>query len=387
MPASLRSDRPDIAVVALSARALARSARRAGLRALAVDLFADADTREHAALCVRTKAAGGGLAFHRAALLDALKAHAPEGLPVVLGAGFEHTPSLMRAIARRNPILGASPETVALLKNPFAFADLLARSGVPHPAVYEPSEPRPGAPVLSKRAGASGGAHIRVGAAGGARRYLQARVEGQAISALFLADGASARVLGFSEQWTDPTPLAPYRFGGAAGPLQVASDFTGTVSESLSRVAAACGLRGLASADMIATGAAPGFILLEINPRPGATLDVFDRAPWPSLLTLHLDACDGRLPGALPPLSGASASALVHAPRAVRAGAVPRPHWTADWPSCDETVPAGAPFCTVFAAGPDHPAARRLVEKRRTALLDALRSARVPAPTNPMVTQ
>jgi uncharacterized protein len=377
-----RADGLDLAVVALSARALAASARRAGLRALAVDLFADADTREHAALAVAAPAGPRRLAFSPAGLMAVLERHAPAGLPVVLGAGFEHAPGLMRRIARRNPLIGASPDAVAILKDPAAFAALLGRLGVPYPATAAGASERPDGDWLSKQAGASGGSHIRVEAQGrkGRRRYLQRRVEGRPVSALFLADGRSALVLGFSEQWADPAPAAPFRYGGALGPIAVADSLRADVAEALNGIAAETGLLGLASADMILTER--GFVLLEINPRPGATLDVFDRAPWPPLLALHLAACEGRLPDAPTERAVVQGSAVVHAPEALRPGRLARPHWTADWPSCDDVVRAGAPVCTVFAAGPSPARVRALLDERRTALLASLRAASAPAPTN-----
>ena len=62
------SDAYDVALIALSARALARSARRAGLRAIALDLFADADTSEHAVKAARVRAARRSLGFDPRAL-------------------------------------------------------------------------------------------------------------------------------------------------------------------------------------------------------------------------------------------------------------------------------------------------------------------------------
>ena len=373
-PARSRPDGLDLAVVALSARALARSGRRAGLKVLAIDLFADSDTREHGTLSVRVKASRGGQGFDRAHLLETLREHAPEGLPVVLGAGFEHRPSLMRAIAKRNPIRGASPETVALLKDPSRFAALLAQLGIRHPDVLTDSSSVPvGENWLSKRAGASGGAHIRIGASSSGRgRYLQRRVEGRAVSALFLADGRRAAVVGFSEQWPDPAPGKPFRYGGAAGPIGLPQQLAGEIAAALDRLVAETGLLGLASADMILTG--ESFHLIEINPRPGATLDLFDRGETPSLLALHLNACAGALPARLPEASP-FAAAIVYTEGSIPPGARPRPVWTADWPSCDETVPAGAPFCTAYASGPSPAAARRLLAQRRTELLASLRAS------------
>jgi predicted ATP-grasp superfamily ATP-dependent carboligase len=388
LPVRSSSDGPsgdgfDLAVVALSARALAHSAKRAGLRALAIDLFADADTREHAARAVKAQAAREGLAFARAGLLEIIKRNAPEGLPIVLGAGFEHAPGLMRAIARRNPILGAAPDVVARLKDPAAFADLLDRLDVRRPDIVLDRSAGEEGGWLSKRAGASGGAHIREGSdRGGRRRYLQRRVDGRSVSALFLSDGRSASIIGFSEQWVDPAPGAPYRYGGAVGPVPVASHLKTGVADALDRIVAETGLVGLASADMILPEDGSGFVLLEINPRPGATLDLFDRAPWPSLLGLHLDACEGRLPGHLPSSTlTVHGAVIVHAPCRVRPAAIARPVWTADWPSCDDSVPAGAPICTVVASGASPAGVRALLAERRSALLSLLRAA-APAPTN-----
>ncbi|MGA0531154.1 ATP-grasp domain-containing protein [Hansschlegelia sp. KR7-227] len=390
MRASSRSDALDVAVVALSARALARSARRAGLRALAVDLFADADTCEHAALAVRSPAGRRGVRFTRAGLLATLKAHAPEGLPVVFGAGLEHAPSLMAEIGRRHPIRGASPDTVARLKDPESFARLLSDLDVAHPRIRTGGGAPRGHEWLSKRAGASGGGHIRSGVGHGrptaAGRYLQERVPGRSISALFLADGRASRIVGFSEQWPDPTPRSPFRYGGAVGPVALPGPLVAEVARTLDGLVAATGLVGLASADLIVPDGAPGaaFWVLEINPRPGATLDVFDQGAMPSLLGLHLDACSGRLPHALPEPACAYAAAVVYAERPVSTASLPRPVWTADWPSCDETVPAGAPVCTIAAAGASPQAARALVSERRAALLTSIRAAQ-PAPTNLMV--
>ncbi|MET0313885.1 MAG: ATP-grasp domain-containing protein, partial [Hansschlegelia sp.] len=240
-PAISRPEVYDLAVVALSARALAVSARRGGLKALSVDLFADSDTREHAGKAVR--APGSGMGFSRRGLLATLVEQAPAGLPVVLGSGLEHDPALIAAINRRNPILGASAAIVTRLKDPFAFAALLAEIGVPHPDVARPTDAVAG-DWLSKRIGGSGGAHIRSGKPRGSRRYRQRRTAGEPLSALFLADGRRARLIGFSRQWTDPAPCAPFRYGGAVGPIDVPAALRKAVAAALDGVVERTGLTG-----------------------------------------------------------------------------------------------------------------------------------------------
>ncbi len=367
------SDAYDVALIALSARALARSARRAGLRAIALDLFADADTSEHAMKAVRVRAARRSLGFDPRALSIALEENVPKGLPVVLGAGFEHAPRMMSALRARNPLIGAAPATVRLLKDPVRFAALLAELGVPHPELVSAA----GEQILSKRRGGAGGAHIRAaeGRLPGRGRYFQKQVNGRPVSALFLSDGRRAEVVGYSEQWADPTPSAPFRYGGAVGPVALDAAVAGRVGAALSRIVAATGLVGLASADLLVSDADAAFWLLEINPRPGATLDVFDRAPSPALLGLHLAACEGALPSASFDFPCAQAAGVVYAETPTSVASLRRPVWTADWPACEDSVPAGAPLCTVIAAGGSPSAARALFFERRASLLASLRAA------------
>ncbi|GBD48644.1 ATP-grasp domain-containing protein [Methylopila sp. Yamaguchi] len=362
-PAPFRPDPFDVVVVALSARALARSAKRAGLRALSLDLFADADTREHAARAVRVE--GGARGFVRRRLLAALERHAPPGTPVVLGAGFEHAPGLMAAIDRRWPVSGASAETVAQLKDPFELAAMLRRIEAPHPPVA--ADARPG--WLSKRAGASGGGHIRLGGRAARGRYFQQPAAGAPLSALFLADGRRAMLIGFSRQWSDPAAHAPFRYGGAVGPVPVTNAMRSAVETCIDGIVAETGLRGLASLDLLVEGDA--FVVLEVNPRPGATLDVFDRGPA-SLLAAHLDASAGRHPTAPPAALAPQAAAVIYAPADCAVAGLERPSWTADWPAADDVIPRGAPVCTAFAAAATPEAARGLVSARRLRLLTSL---------------
>jgi uncharacterized protein len=114
---------------------------------------------------------------------------------------------------------------------------------------------------------------------------------------------------------------------------------------------------------------------LEINPRPGATLDLLDRAR-PGLFQAHVEACSGRL--RVPPVqSGPARSSLIlyadHA--AMPIGAMDWPAWTADRPRAGSTIPAKGPVCTVFAEGSDPSAARRSAELRGAKLLERLYAA------------
>lgn len=374
-PAGSRAERPDIApdivVAALSARALAAAARRAGRRPAAIDLFADQDTRQLAEPCVRLPS--DDLRLDSGALLDALAQPELRGLPLVHGAGFEEDPALLARIAADRPLLGNPAAVVARVKDPFCFAEALDRLGIPHPPVARSLDGRTG-DCLLKRIGGSGGGHITAASTGAARPgwYLQRRVAGHAVSVLFLADGHRAVVVGLSRQWTSPSTESPYRYGGAAGPWRCPTRIVRSLADMMNRLAAAFGLVGLNSADFLLNG--QGFHLLEVNPRPGATIDVFDRPPMPPLFALHVEACAGRLPDRVPALPDCRAAEVVYADAPTRIGPtrigarLRWPAWTADRPATPATIAAGQPVCTVLGNGGGVRAARCHVGQRRLAV-------------------
>lgn len=374
--APLATENADIVVVGIAARGLAAAARRAGLSPIALDLFGDADTRALAARTITVRRQSG-LAFDPDDLLAKLGIHAGDR-PIVLGTGFEHTPDLIEQIAGRFQLVGNSPETLRVLKEPVAFAAMLTDLGIPHPRVFTGPAPV-GMPALEKRVGSSGGWHVQPAREPrGSGWYLQEFVEGRSISALFLGDGRNARLLAFSEQWCAPTKASPYRYGGAAGPIQIDGAIAAQIAEALDRLVAASGLKGLASADIIL--GAGGWKMLEINPRPGATLDIFDYAPMPPLLGLHLDACNGKLPDVAGMQPGGRAAAILYAPTAVTMGLDPLPDWVADRPSTGTRFRRGDPICTVFGSGENAIAARAQTNQRTEWLWQALQDADEPQP-------
>ncbi|MBF5094282.1 ATP-grasp domain-containing protein [Azospirillum sp. INR13] len=354
----------DVLVVALSARALAASARRSGLGVVALDLFADSDTAAVADRCLALPSRR--LRIPGPAMRRSLAASDLRGVPLVYGAGLEDRPELLAALERDRPVLGNAAGTVARLKDPFAFAALLARLGIPHPEIAM-SPPDDGGGWLMKRAGASGGGHIRPrGRRVPAGHYLQCRMPGRPVSLLFLADGRRVLPIGFSRQWVAPTPRQPFRYGGAVGPLPVPwmrEGLATAMTDAISRIAAEVGLVGLNSADFLVGPG--GWCLLEINPRPGATLDLFDRAPMPGLLGLHMAACSGELPQALPSMAGCRAAMVVYARTPIQLdGRMRWPDWTADRPCTPAHIPVGAPICTVLADAANPVEARRLAGRR-----------------------
>jgi predicted ATP-grasp superfamily ATP-dependent carboligase len=258
---------------------------------------------------------------------------------------------------------------VAAVKDPGAFATLCRDCEIAHPATSA-SPPHEPTGWLAKRKGGAGGGHIvraetRTRASGD--YYFQRATPGVPVSALFLADGRRATMLGLSTQWASPTARRPYRYGGAVRPAALAPAVADKLVSAMQRLMQAIPLVGLNSADFLVDG--DEFRLLEINPRPGATLDMFEPAEG-SLFALHVAACEGRLSDAPPRLDGACAAAIVYAESDIVASpATEWPDWTADRPVPGTAIKAGEPLCTVKATAATAVAAKARVDERLVKVL------------------
>ena len=376
---SLSAEAQPALAVALSARPLAVAARRAGARAIALDLFADEDTAIAASGCRKVARESSALAFDREALLEAVEEHRGKVSGLVYGAGFERDPTLLSTLDSSVRLLGNRAEVVAAVKDPLGFTALLARLGVPHPQTA--LEASTVGKWLAKRIGGSGGGHIALATSGAAApgHYFQRWVAGRAVSVLFLGDGRNAEVLGYSEQWASATARMPFRYGGCVGPVMLDAKIEAAIDELCHELTAALALVGINSLDLLLDG--ERFHVLEINPRPGATLDVFDGRDGMALWLAHLEAVAGRL---VPPgkMTGAPrAAAVVYAAMRLR---IPLsfawPDWSADRGRPGTVIESGEPVCTVMATAATPAEARKIVEARARRLLERFEPL-PPAPT------
>ena len=364
------ADGAAVLIAAISGRALAASARRGGYLPLVADFFGDEDTLQVAQAHVRF---GGKLAqgIEEEPLMRALHrlSEREEPLGIVCGTGFEDRTQLLADVARRWRLFGNEAQTVAKVKDPGLLSSICAASDIPFPEL-SPTKPAAPADWLAKRTGGSGGSHIkpaRQSPAGESAIYYQRKKPGIPISALFLADGTQASVLGFSEQWSSPASGKPYRYGGAVRPAPLAPRAAATLAAAVDRLVPAAPLVGLNSADFLVDGEC--FWLLDVNPRPGATLDIFE-PPEASLFVRHMQACAGKLGSAPRYADGAEAAAVVYAEHDI--GSAPLldwPDWSADRPSAGSAIGAGEPLCTVYACGSAAAGAKALANERRELVL------------------
>lgn len=366
-----------ILIAALAGRALAQAARRAGFRPLVVDGFGDEDTLEAAEhysplpTAVATGFDGGPLIT----ALDDLTAKI-DGNPIglVLGSGFEDRPKLMATLDQRYGLIGSKPQSVARAKDPTYLFPFLEKLGIPHPETSQ-APPACGEGWLVKSIGGAGGAHVRdceplPQAKPG--HYFQRRVENSVpISVLAIATDTGIAIE-MSRQWTAPSATKPYRYGGAAVIEFSGSGTEQAMAEAAERLIPELGLTGLVSFDFAVTREGP--YLLEINPRPGATLDIFDDAKG-NLFRAHVEASrSGKLwQTRLSPAAPALAAAILYADKGpLTIGRIRWPGWTADRPQKMSKIATGQPVATVLAHGQTHADAERLARQRLSSLEDLL---------------
>jgi len=360
-------------IIAYSGRALAAAAARAGEPVHVIDWFGDEDTRALTQTCFVVPPGEGGSGFALPALEAALIQLTGQLDRIVYGAGIEGNPALLARLEQTAPVAGNPSSVLALVKDPASLAGLLDRVGATHPQIsFDP----PGEPGwLQKRIGGSGGSHVSWAARGDRPpppgHYYQRAVGGIAVSVLFAASGTDAAVLGLSEQWTASTGEMPFRYGGCAGPIDLAETTVAELTALCRRVAATIGLVGLNGLDCLVTPDG-GITVIEINPRPGAAIDVFGEAM--DLWSIHVDAVAGRLPRLGPSTRNPTrAAAILYAdhPLVVPAG-FEWPDWIADRPAANSPIADAMPICTVFAEAGHAADARTVLEIRSRSLYKRL---------------
>lgn len=314
----------DLALLALCVRPLATSARRAGLSALALDLRPGLENLPDGKGEVRhvrvASAPGGKAGFDGGALFQALERDVPAGLPLILGEGLDGAPDILFQLAARNPVLGNTPTTVRVLKDPLALHALCGHLGLSFPTVsLEAPAPElfSGAVVLEKRIGSSGGGALRRRmdtdlSAPAPGHYLQRAVPGETFSVLLLANGHGCLPLGAVKHVAlDPDAAGRFHLDGRIGPVDLPESLREPIFTGAQNIALACGLVGLVSVRIIVDGAR--WFVLGVTPHPDDSLDLFDTAPLPPLLALHLAACGGQMPPGLPASVGVRAVASLRA--------------------------------------------------------------------------
>ena len=346
---------PEVLIVSYSGRALAACAYSGGWRRFAVvDMFGDADTLAISARCATARA--GQVGFMPSALLASADDVDPgHCASVVYGSGFDHAPELLEALCKTRPLLGNDANVLRVTKSPLQFSALLDSLAISHP---ETRSERPACPSgwLSKQAGAAGGGHVRwlsdaEDTSDPNLTYYQRHVRGSSVSVTALGDGRRHQLVGFCLQSCvgEESPQ-PFAYLGAV--TLEANALSNTVRAGIDAAAAklvdALELRGAFTLDLIVDQ--DRWWLVELNPRPGATLELHDADA--DLFCRHVRAAQGALAEqknrSVP--RKARGHRIVYAAKDVTVPSnVSWPNWVTDRPHSGTEVRRHEPVCTVHA--------------------------------------
>jgi uncharacterized protein len=370
------------ACAALSARTLVEAAVRAGAKAVALDVFGDTDTR---AAATHWQAIGSSARcqIEPELFLRSLHglAHTGRADAWVYGSGFEGLADLVQAAEAVLPLIGTPAHALRRVRCPTEFFGLLDAQKLAHPDVLFSHCP---SGWLHKAAGACGGTHIRRAAADESLApgfYAQREVAGRTLSASYLANGRAARLLGVHEQTVQPLGERPFVFSGVVGPLKhtLTRPQLSEIERALQVLTAEFGLRGLGSLDFMHKG--DELWLLEVNPRPSASLPLYDHDRLP-LLRAHQLACQGADLATLvmfTPKPLVHGSCTVYARQRLHIGpqhAAALQTWphVHDRPTLGSLFESGQPLCSVSASAGQAHAAHAQLAARSAGLLETLES-------------
>jgi predicted ATP-grasp superfamily ATP-dependent carboligase len=353
-----------ILIAGLTTRAIAESAVRAGATIVAVDYFGDLDQER---LCEIHSLRGRGLGYAPAAILETARTLAYDA--VVYCGGLENHPDVVAELARGRVLLGNPPETLRRVREPIALFRFLAGQGFAVPETRGAGDPLPRTGRwLLKPARGGGGQGVRpwAGRPPAPSQLLQERVDGVSGSASFVSDGRRSIVLGWTEQLR---ARRSFRYAGNLMPLRGSEATRKEVDAIADTLTREYGLRGLNGFDFILRRNRP--VVLEVNPRYCASMELMDRASGASLFGLHLAACAGALPSPVALGRDVWGKAIVYATRTVAA-----PDTTAwldesirDVPHPGEVIRAGHPICTVLASGPTRGRCRAALDSESARIL------------------
>ena len=354
----------DCLIISESGRALAGVAVQAGYTTAVIDRFGDDDTRRIAASVhvYRDPATD----FANYALLKSLVQ--ASGLTtagcIVTGSGFDSCPRVLEALAVDYPVMGNRARTIREIKDPDIFFPALDRLGIHRPNLSR-NLPANNDHWLCKRVGGSGGGHIQDACLdNGEHTYYQQYIAGSSYSLVFLADGRHAVSIGLNKTWCRERDPHPYRFGGAlAVPVWDLAGYQ-KMNEIIRALTRHFGLYGLCGLDFVVSADDGEIVVLEVNPRPTATLSLHETNR--PLFSAHIEAFQGRLVEGIAGMPGPQPGMQIL--YADRDFCVPDhvdwPLWAADIPGANQAIKKGEPCCTVYAEGSDITDVRELLDER-----------------------
>ena len=345
-----------ILLIGFATRHVASSAVRAGLEVYAIDHFCDLDLRQITVACA---------SFQELYEIPDLARRFCAQYPidaVITTSGAEDLSDLPI------PILGTSPDIAGRFLNKALTQEFFEEHGFPVPARV----PRGVFPAMIKPCKGSGGWRNALVSGEeeidewealfpGEPYLLQEVAPGIPASVCCVTNGRSARSIAVNLQILRGSKEARFGFCGSVTPFR--HPLAGKMRDMAEAIAAASGCQGIIGIDFLVTE--DRVIPIEVNPRFVATLDTIERATGCNLVTIHLDAFEGKLPVSLPDNDHFCIRQILFAPHEITISSdlshlMPS---VADIPVPPTSFEAGDAVISVYGEGSDEASARSVLDK------------------------
>jgi predicted ATP-grasp superfamily ATP-dependent carboligase len=367
-------------VLANSGRSMAESARRGGYRVTLLDRFCDQDALAVAECWPVTQ---GFSRLDVDMLVEEIATLFPDrSYGLVYGAGLENSTQLLRRLSSCCHLYGNDPSVLELLRRPRRLFSLFTQLQIPYPEVsFIPPYAAVGKSWLTKQAASCGGQGVAYFSADHAAAvdstcYYQKYIPGQVMSVLFIADGSRHRTIGYNTlDMAGSGVPAPFTYSGAIAQSSVRDRVRNQVESVVVKLVSELGLRGVNSLDFIYNDA--GIFVIDLNPRPTATLELYEHLTADGWIKHHIQACRGELP--LLPIIGSATRHGHQVLYTTRSIHIPNdmswPQWVKDRPMAGTRIDPGQPLCSLYAKGASSEEVKSKLLRYRDEILQTIGSA------------
>ncbi|WXG46365.1 MAG: ATP-grasp domain-containing protein [Candidatus Atabeyarchaeum deiterrae] len=329
-------------VVGFNARPIVFSAKRMGLKVLAVDYWGDIDlvrsVDDIEAVLKQTAGERPREQLSRPTcelLVEGAKRisqrHVSEVDFVLIGSGLDDRPDLWKELARIGPVFGNPVETVRKVRDRFRLYKTASRLGIPAPVTLQVSSLQEllrsaetiGYPVVLKPMEGGGGLGIQLAKDKseledqytnemkpkfGGTIIVQEYIRGENVSASVLGDGSKCTAVSVNEQLIGLKELgarAPFVWCGNVVPLDLSNK--GMKAKAIACAAQSLGeelkLVGSNGFDFVLRAVDNKPVLIECNPRFQGTLECVELATGMNLVSEHVkvfrDGMSSTIPSAI----------------------------------------------------------------------------------------
>jgi len=345
---------------------LAQLARRAGFCPLVIDLFADQDTLEIAEEVRQVESLTSkdlGLAVDN--LTKLYPVH-----EVVYGSGFEKNIQSLFFLQEKITLLGNSPEVFAKVQDKYYLFSFLSENNIPFPEVHF-SRPESGK-WLIKPLESEGGLGIHYDNGCGIvdnSHYWQRYLEGKSMSAIFIADGEKADIIGFNRQWkVSHANGQAFVFSGIHNYASLSDINKSIIADWLAKLVSHFGLRGLNSVDFILHQEQCYF--LEVNPRPTASIELYGT----NLFATHVSSSLGRKAVINVDQQDHKGYQIIYAANDYRiSNDIIWPEWSQDRPKSGAIIRKQQPVCSIIANGESSQQVLAKLKKRQSLIENTIK--------------